>query len=58
MAEEARPTAQLTIRIDDDLNNRFRELIVKVKGWKQGVLKQAVEEAIELWISENRGKKA
>jgi len=39
-----------TVTIDDDLDRRFREVVVKVKGFKRGALKEALEEAIELWL--------
>jgi len=39
------------VTIDEDLDRRFREVVVKVKGFKRGALKEALEEAIKLWLS-------
>lgn len=42
--------ARLNARIDDDLDKRFREVISNLQGYKNGILKEAIEEAIKLWI--------
>lgn len=42
--------AKLNVVIKDELDERFREAIFKAKGLKKGVLTEAIEEAIELWI--------
>ena len=42
--------ARWTVTIDDELDKRFREIVAKVKGFKRGALKEALEEAIELWL--------
>lgn len=39
-----------TVNIDDELDRRFREVVFKVKGFRRGALKEALEEAIELWL--------
>ena len=46
------PMAQMSIVIDDDLDSKFREAIVKRLGMKKGNIKIAIEEAINLWINQ------
>jgi len=46
-----------TVTIDDELDKRFREAVVRVKGFKRGALKEALEEAIELWLSKYERRK-
>ena len=43
---------QLSIVIDDELDAKFRETIYQRFGLKKGVIKIAVEEAIQLWIDQ------
>ncbi|MBU1197201.1 hypothetical protein KJ765_01680 [Candidatus Micrarchaeota archaeon] len=39
-------------RIDDELDQRFREEVAKRYGWKKGNLKKALEEAINAWVGQ------
>jgi len=32
-----------TVTIDDELDRRFREVVAKVKGFKRGALKEALD---------------
>ncbi len=48
---------KLIVDIDDELNKEFRDTILRVKGWNKGVIKDALKEAIELWISANAKSK-
>ena len=41
---------KLIVEVSDDLDARFRKAIIKKLGFKQGNIKQALEEAIEDWI--------
>jgi hypothetical protein len=41
---------KLTVLIDDKLDEKFREAVFKAKGLHRGVITEAVEEAMELWI--------
>lgn len=41
---------KLIVEVSDDLDSRFRKAIIKKLGFKQGNIKQALEEAIEAWI--------
>jgi len=38
------------VRIDDELERRFRKRVLDVYGSKKGALARAVEEAIRLWL--------
>ena len=53
--------AKMTVAIDDDLEDRFREAIFHDRGMRKGNIQTAIEEAIELWIKEKqhneRGRK-
>lgn len=46
------------ITIPDELDQRFRDAIYKSRGMKRGNIKNAIKEAIEMWISaqEKRGR--
>jgi hypothetical protein len=46
--------ANLNLKIDDKLDEQFRNELVKRYGMKRGNIKKAVEEAIELWIEHGR----
>ncbi|MEM1532543.1 MAG: hypothetical protein QW224_03000 [Desulfurococcaceae archaeon] len=41
---------KLYVRVDDELETRFRVAVLRIKGKKRGVLSKAVEEAIRLWL--------
>lgn len=40
----------INVRIEDDLEQRFRLEVVRRLGGKKGALRKAVEEAIRLWL--------
>jgi metal-responsive CopG/Arc/MetJ family transcriptional regulator len=42
--------ARIVVDIDDDLNKEFRKVIIDRFGSKKGALKEAIEEAIKLWM--------
>jgi len=46
---------KMLVSINDELEEKFRKLVAKVKGKKRGALSKAVEEAIELWIKKYEG---
>lgn len=48
---------KLTVLIEDDLDERFREAVFKSKGMHRGNITEAIEEAIELWIREQTKEK-
>ena len=39
-----------TVEIDKALDEKFRKVVVERKGFRKGVLGEAIEEAIEDWI--------
>ena len=47
----------LGLRIDDKLEKDFREAVFKSKGMKKGNITDALEEAIELWIDQEKTKR-
>lgn len=48
---------KLTVLIDDELDERFREAVFKSKGMHRGNITEAIEEAIDLWINQQTSKK-
>jgi len=40
----------LHVRIDDELEKKFRKKVLDVYGARKGALAKAVEEAIKLWL--------
>lgn len=44
--------AVITISIDDDLEQHFREVAKRVIGEKKGYLRQAVSESLQLWLEQ------
>ena len=43
----------LNVNINDDLDQKFREIVFRKKGMKRGNLTEAVEEALELWVNKD-----
>ncbi|MEM1669086.1 MAG: hypothetical protein QXM53_10550 [Thermofilaceae archaeon] len=41
---------KLYVKVDDELETRFRVAVLRVKGKKRGAISEAVEEAIKLWL--------
>ncbi len=44
---------KVTFEIDSKLEQRFKKTVFKKKGMKRGNIKEAINEAIEMWISKN-----
>lgn len=44
----------MNLNIDDALEQKFREVAPKIKGFKKGHLQEAVEEALRDWIDKNQ----
>jgi len=42
---------KLNLSVKDKVEDKFREEVFRRKGMKKGNLKQAIEEAMLLWIS-------
>ena len=47
---------KMNIIISDDAEERFRKAISNSKGMKKGNISIAIEEAIDLWIEEQKHK--
>jgi len=45
------------VRIDDELERRFRKKVLDVYGSKKGALARAVEEAFKLWLEKYESQK-
>jgi hypothetical protein len=45
---------KMTIMINDDLDERFRKAVFEKKGMHKGNLTEAIEEAIECWIRDQK----
>lgn len=41
---------KIIVEITDELDEKFRKAIINTKGLHKGVIKEALEEAIEDWI--------
>lgn len=50
-------TKKEIVEIEDELDERFRKAIVERKGLHRGVIKEAFEEAIELWIEQEADRR-
>jgi hypothetical protein len=51
-------TKKEIVELDDKLDERFRKTIVERKGLHKGVIKEAFEEAIKLWMEKGeKGEK-
>jgi hypothetical protein len=48
---------KLTVLIEDDLDERFREAVFKKKGMHKGNITAAIEEALECWIRQSSKEK-
>ncbi len=48
---------RMLVKIDDELEERFRIAVLKIKGKKRGALSEAVEEAIKLWLEKYENQK-
>jgi phage gp36-like protein len=46
---------KMNIKLSDDTEERFRKAVSYSKGMKKGNISIAIEEAINLWIEEQKG---
>jgi hypothetical protein len=49
---------RLDLNISDQLEQKFRDMVYKTKGMKKGNLTISLEEAFDLWITEQARKRA
>ena len=47
---------KMNIVVEDDIEERFRRTVANSKGFKKGNISIALQEAMELWIKEQRRK--
>ena len=47
---------QVNFNMHDDVDKEFREIVFETKGMRRGAMLEAFQEAIELWMEENRDK--
>jgi hypothetical protein len=47
---------KMNIVIENDIEERFRRTVANSKGFKKGNISIALQEAMELWIKEQRRK--
>jgi predicted transcriptional regulator len=50
--------AKITFELDDKIDEKFRKVVADTKGLHRGVMQEALEEAIQLWIAEQAKAKA
>lgn len=41
---------KMIVDVDENREEKFRQLVAKVKGLHKGVIKESLEEAIDMWI--------
>ena len=46
----------MNIKLSDETEERFRKAVANSKGMKKGNISIAIEEAIDLWIGEQKRK--
>jgi len=44
---------KITVVLDNELDEKFRETVFKVKGMRKGNIQEAVIEALKLWIEKH-----
>ena len=44
---------RMTVVIDEELGRKFRAKVIEVKGNKKTALREAIEEAITLWLEKH-----
>ena len=49
--------ARIDVILDDNLEKKFREEVFKRYGMKRGNLTEAVQDAIKLWLAQEKIKK-
>lgn len=48
---------RLDLNISDDLEQKFRDMVYRTRGMKKGNLTISLEEALDLWIKEQKKNK-
>ena len=45
---------KMIFELDDNLEEEFRKAIAEKKGLHKGVIKESIEEAIEIWVKKQK----
>jgi uncharacterized Fe-S radical SAM superfamily protein PflX len=45
---------KMNIVLTDELESKFRKTVYETKGYKKGNISEAIEEAIECWIRDQK----
>jgi regulator of replication initiation timing len=48
--------AKMIFDLDNNTEREFRETVAKVKGLHKGVIKESLEEAIQIWLKNAKKK--
>lgn len=48
----------ITLKIQDDLENKLRKKVGEVRGAERGAISQSVEEAIRLWLASTEQRRS
>jgi len=48
---------KMNIVLGDEIEQKFRKAVFESKGMKKGNISEAIEEAIECWIKEQKEKR-
>ncbi len=48
---------KLIVEISDEMDKEFRKALIESKGFKKGIIKEAMEEALQAWIDKHSKKK-
>ena len=49
---------KITFELNDKIDEKFRKVVADTKGLHRGVIQEALEEAIQLWMAEQVKAKA
>ena len=50
--------AKITFVLEDELEKRFRRILGNSGPYRRGMMQEALNESVELWIKEKRGDRA
>lgn len=50
-------TKKLIVEISDEMDKEFRKTLIESKGFKKGIIKEAMEEALQAWIDKHSKKR-
>lgn len=50
--KEESETKKMIFELDKSVDEKFRDVVYKRKGLRRGAIKEALEEAIDLWMKQ------